>query len=86
VKQPFERVGLPVGDEEQNAHSDAPEGHVPALVGAGAPVSRALAVCEGIAEHFSAAQLWPSHPDDLAAARALAVHFTCSRLNPKWFA
>jgi glutathione S-transferase len=72
VKQPFERVGLPIGDEEQNAHADAPSGHVPALVGAGAPLSGALAVCERIAERFPAAQLWPSHKDDLAAARALA--------------
>src|SRR5581483_11814091 len=72
VQTPFERIGLPAGDEEGNTHADAPGGRVPALASAAGTVSGALAICEELARRFPAAALWPSHPDDVAAARALA--------------
>jgi glutathione S-transferase len=43
--------------------------NVPAL----GDVTGALAICEDLARRFPAAELWPSHPDDLAAAKALAT-------------
>jgi glutathione S-transferase len=54
---PFERQ---LGDEGVT---------VPAL----GEITGALAICEELARRFPAAQLWPEHADDLAAAKALAT-------------
>jgi glutathione S-transferase len=56
VKLPFERE---LRDDEAR---------VPAL----GDVVGALPICDQLAQRYPAAGLWPKHPEDLAAARALA--------------